>query len=816
MRYGANQSNGALSVGRIPLRPYPLASSRRPPLPRHPHQWAPRLRDKFEGASSHQSMSNLSLTSTDGEFEYSTRTHGATAHESKPVFYDYSEDFENVATSLPEHPLSPILRRISSSLRSIIISDDCGTDDETANEAARNIIDFLRRSTMNETRHSNAHSLSQDNAIASHMPLADDNYQATATSCEPVNHAAARSSAISEYSQKEQSCLSSESATTDNEAAATDSQCEGAGHNTEDISDRHASETSSLDSPLQPTTPAFHPETISPELAGDEGQDMLHEGMPGKDHNTKDDDAVAKDTGDYSSRSEPLTVVIPRPELTSTTSTHFPTRYSFSRRDSRLFSLSSGLTDLASFVKYVDKHIHAPDLDQSVQREEDSEISGSQPVQYQGQKWKRGLTTRDVPAPPRKSSLPKRDEHSSGAMAISAGSADELQQYKVISTRSGPTLVPQPVSPAKMLRLKNSIPRLMKALPPLPDFDPAPDSPFGPLVPLDIEPFELSRLTDARSTLSDAVVAPKHHQEARKYHNQRGFDQTARKPRLRLKHAASFSTGQSQNLLSRNLEQCVLASADCYGSRLSVATDFSNAPIKRRLQIKVPRLTPASLLSEDTSTVKRHAFVDRSITISEIASSQPRDLFTGPRSHQADTLESNLRHVSTIKTNYQEPWDAGPKETSGLDPGQEARSGLQRASFDSSSESRPTTNATTEEVAHGEGGQSHFSQSSVTKTRHGLRKRISNLRSRIREPHQHQRSVNRSDPFDEHCEARHPLLQSRSLSKKGLQDTVPRPRPDNGSHGTASGRRFRSKLGKLMRGARHKFRVWTKINQRFG
>lgn len=49
---------------------------------------------------------------------------------------------------------------------------------------------------------------------------------------------------------------------------------------------------------------------------------------------------------------------------------------------------------------------------------------------------------------------------------------------KLISRSESPMIAPKPISPARQLKLKNSIPQLMKALPPLP-----PERPFGDLPP---------------------------------------------------------------------------------------------------------------------------------------------------------------------------------------------------------------------------------------------------------------------------------------------------------------------------------------------
>lgn len=759
-------------------------------------------------------MRTMSLNSTSGGYGCSPLTTRPPALESKPIFYDYSEDFENIVEPIEDYPIAPTPRRVSSSLRSIIASGGCDADLESADDGDGDVIEYLRRSTMIEDRHDAEYYGDEHNRPASHLELIDGSMKPARH--EPVDDALASSFVLAEGFHKMEDSSISDKALEKHHDAAQNSCSKDPDHFPEVVSDGVPSETSTLESPLEPETPAFNIQTTLPELARREERNDSSFGHYGPHDDTENNTAPVEVIEKQSDRSEPVTIIIPRPELASATSTTFHYRYSFDRKDSRLISLSSGLSDLASFIKDIDKHIQAPNPEM-VDQSEISVIPGSRSEPNPDHGWNQSQPVQETPAPPRKSSLQQYRKKCVESAANTAASGDDMLQYKVISTRSGPTLVPQPISPAKMLRVKNSIPQLMKALPPLPDYDPTPDSPFGPLVvPIDIEPFELSRLTDARSTLSDAVVSPRRDKEAVKRYDPYVFDHAARKPKLKLKHAASFSPGNPRHLRSGYLEQPDAVLSEYSARRPSTATEYSTSPIKRRLPIRVchsrPNLTPFTY--EDNGTVKRRLGINKSSTISEIASSHAMDLFSASPALKVAVHGRQPIQVDSITPKLHERPSGPTRVENTADMGQQILPGDARGpSLDSRLDYWQAPSSATGRAVGSEVMQSFFSENSIALPRQGLRKTISNLRSKITESRQHQHSPLGTGPRNEEGNARGPLLAAETLSNHTFKDLLSGSNQPKGSHShgaAAPVRKVRRKLGKLMRAAKYKLRAWGK------
>ncbi|PSR92245.1 hypothetical protein BD289DRAFT_429049 [Coniella lustricola] len=278
------------------------------------------------------------------------------------------------------------------------------------------------------------------------------------------------------------------------------------------------------------------------------------------------------------------------------------------------------MTDLASFVKFVDKHIDSSRIDTDDEIETVPSPSPSVALAIPDPDY---LEPHFTP-PPRQASLriPMMTECKVNTQVPSP--VYELEQCHAVSTRSGPTLVPQPISPAKMLRLKNSIPRLMKALPPLPECDANPDYPAlrRAAVPMGTEPIEISQLTDARSTLGNTIEGKDQDDEAPMAFDPFVFDRRVRKPKLKLKHAASFS--------QKTQDRTDTSSSEHPGCDSPTLLAHSTAPIKRRLPLRISRSAMLSPSQEDNDTVKRRLGVPKSSTVSELTAFYPLDLFNSP------------------------------------------------------------------------------------------------------------------------------------------------------------------------------------------
>lgn len=704
----------------------------------------------------------------------------------EPIFYDYSEDFEDVVESPPpDYPIAPTPKRVSNSCRSIIADGGCDASPEAVDE-----VDYLQQATLIEE-------LEDDEfcGVSQYRPVSQltYNHRSISLDCQPVSQldqnesliqpasyesaddALASSPILPDLAHTTEDSFVSVSALDDQHDIHQESQTEDHCRTTTVIG--LESEVSNVESLLEPESPAEQP--------------------------------------------QPMTIIIPRPELASATSTTLPCKYDCGRKDSRFFSLSSGLSDLASFVRNIDKHIQVPDPE-DVDRDDPAARSGSKSEPSSDHGWTRSPSGRERPAPPRKSSLPQHSNPHFGSFGMAAAPVDELRRYQVVSTRTGPTLVPQPISPAKLLRVKNSIPQLMKALPPLPDFDPAPDSPFGAAVePIAIEPFDLSRLTDARSTISDAVVpqdrSRDRSKDSAKAYDPYAFDRVNRKPKLKLKHAASFAPGHLRDLRRGYIEQADAILPDYVDNRPTVPTEYSTAPVKRRLPIRVSRPTLTSLASEDTGTVKRRPGLNKSNTVSNLTSAQPVDLFsasTGLRNTLQNTSPIRIEQIfedvreqrcgSTHKVN-------SAARIKQVLPEDDARG----MSLDTQLDTLHSPHATAKAAVDCE-LQSFFSDQSVPKPQLGLRKRLSNLRSRIAEPRRHLRLPLGTASHDVMGGTSGSLLAAENSSSNAFEDLLSGPRLSKGHYTATPTRKVRSKLEKFMKGAKHRLRAWGKSKHRAG
>lgn len=795
MRSDVNQSTRSLTEDCIPIRPHPPYSSRRPPLLTHLQTWGPRPRDRLESGSSGQSLRTMSLTSTGGEYLCAPRTLRPSPLEKKPIFYDYSEDFENVVEARPDYPIAPTPRRISSSLRPIIPSDVGGGSIQGSGAGAGDVAEFLRRATMIED-------------------LQDDDYYGGEQE-QPVLYSESRGGLIQHESTRTlEDSFRPPSALDEHQGTTGPSRAVESGHGTDDIAHCLTSDASTVESPLEPKTPAFDDQMIVPDLVCHDEGVMGSLGRHSHNDGSRGSSPLGETTEKQSGRSEPVTIIIPRPDLASVTSTSFPYRCSSGRKDSRFFSLSSGLADLASFVKYIDKHIDDQDSE-DVDRADISVIPESKTEPSPDHGWNRSQSAREAPAPPRKSSLYQNEKNCSEAVAQNSALADELQRYKVVSTRSGPTLVPQPISPAKMLRVKNSIPRLMQALPPLPDLDPAPDTPYGPAaVPMDFEKFELSRLTDAHSTLSDAVLPQDRGEEVVERYDPFVFDHGIRKPKLKLKHAASFALGDVRRSRRGHSEQVNELLPEY--PRPSTATGYPTAAFKRRLPIRVARPALTSPASDDTGTIKRRPGLNKSSTVSELASHRPLDLFsTSTNNMVAIHRAPSLQTETTTSKNVGIPPLQKHEATAAIKPQRAPPDGYACSTLLHSRLDVLSSNIGGQVVTE-RGMQSFFSDNSITRPRQGLRKRISNLKSKIAESRRHQCPPLGHAPQSKEVEARGPLVVAESLqapAKESKACSLETKQPKSRRTETPK-RKAKSKLGRFISSAKHRLRVWSKHKHR--
>lgn len=770
--------------------------------------------------SSGQSLRTMSLTSLSGGYGYAPpRTYRLPPTPKQPIFYDYSEDFEGVTQSPPVCPIAPIPKRVSNPYRSVNIQTSCDTKSESMDEAQHEFVAYLQEATLSE--------LPKDNDCEGNGVEEPQSNMCQRT--HPVQNAAHNSTV--EHDPRA-GISSSEAVHVVDFGASAPRPCrerEADGQSILDdldpskrvVTTEPTSDSSTSDDLPEPETPAFTTNMPSEEVVRfkqdlTSGVDLCNDRLVEHDLNP---DGELSEVQFCSARSTPSAESKPRQVDDSASRPYMSNNRC---HDSRFYSLGSGLSDLASFVKQVDTHFQAPHLeshgrlpmedrhDTEGEARDESTIASLKLVAVECNNDEQ-IDPKEFSHPPRVSSL-RQNQRLHGEPKINTAIGD-AQQYQVISTRSGPTLVPQPISPAKLLRVKNSIPQLMKALPPLPDYDPAPESPFGP-VPMEFEQFELSRLTDARSSLGDAVISRNGGEEPPpKRYDPFVFDQPTRKPRLKLRHAASFAPEHSRDLRRGYMRHCHDNRYEVSENRPATATEYSTAPVKRRLPIKISRPTFTPLVPEGTGTVKRRPGFQKSSTVSELASSQPIDLFSSSTGLNffPGNLETHLaREISpmtpeeasapVIKVTHipkiqQVPRDCSDAKGSSLD----ARLDTLRLPY-----------ANDEAGAEGE-LQSFFSENSLVQPPRGLKKRISNLRSRLTEPRHHHRSPLKHMLRDDKNDSTNTLPAAESQSTntfKNLLSSLSQPK----THPRVlSSRKMRSKLETFMKGAKHRLRSWGKV-----
>lgn len=780
----------------------------------------------------------MSLTSGSGGYAHaSSRARGIATVPKKPLFYDYSEDFEDIVEPPPVVPIAPTPRRVSISFRSVVLQNNSGEGGEGMEDAQNEFQAYLQGGT-NTSLHSGRDAAPVDAQI---QPMSLPPCDAELVSEHPAEDLLGSHPSM-ETAAPAVDCRDLTPVLDESVPAESTSAIKDMGQMKESTVVEITSDVSTLDDSSEPKTPAFTAGVLFHGVVGPrEEVDLCQDSH---DVRVFVQDVVHSDGQDtFPALSNSTSTGFPTPNLSNDVVSTLPKVSCHPRHDSRFYSLGSGLSDLASFVQQVDHHFQTPGPEHSEIIGNESRASHSQAQTIEGATTVKNSpclggerepesehSTNAVSYPPRVSSL-RENRRKATALRVNTG-VNEPHHYQVVSTRNGPTLTPQPISPAKQLRVKNSIPQLMKALPPLPGYAPAPESPFGPaVVPMEFEPFEISQLTDARSTLIDAFQAD----EAPKGYDAFIFDRNAHKPRLKLKHAASFAVEQERSSRREDAAPKSASRPDASVTRPTTstrtsdaavaATEYSTAPVKRRLPIKITRPTLTSLIPEDAGTVKRRPGIQKSSTVSDLATREPIDLFSSAIALRAAVANSDVSSsqqrifhnrvkvdtpmvkVTPVARIQQVPADADTRGTS-LD----AHMDMLRIP---SADSQPSVEG---EI------QSFFSDNSIVKPRQGLRKRISNLKSKLAESRNHHRSPLSKLPRDDHledqpheddvCDGINTALTADSQPTGTYKELLVSTSNSKIHPQTTAKRGVRSKLEKFMRGAKHKLRTWGKAKRR--
>lgn len=753
----------------------------------------------MESASSTQSLRTTSLTSMSGRYSSAPlRAPYLPPAPKKPLFYDYSEDFEDVVEPLDVCPIAPIPRRVSITFSPLMAENDHGTvsDVEAEDGDDEDVLACLRHTTITKDANTDDSSEREQYRSVSQLGYRSSSGQITpyttgGLASVQMHLSGQEDEAMEGYESPPMTLKEQEDAMKTCAPMFTDFTTETP-HRTMSI------KGSTVDCTIQPDTPAVGFNTIRSDPLN--FRDGNHEAVKRRDDsNGLEPDGctsvVIVNGGSYQEESSPNAFTSSPPAGASSK------RYSDYCKDSRHFSLSSGLSDLACFAKYIDRHIQASGTEEN-SRDDISAIPPSRTAPGPDFASAQDQNRKAMPPPPRKSSLQPCGVHSIQLKANPGPCLDdELDQFQVVSTRSGPTLVPQPISPAKMLRVKNSIPQLMKALPALPGYSPAPESPFGPaVVPIDFEPFEISRLTEARSTLTEANVLGKrgHSEDAPKGHDPFVFDRRACQPRLKLKHTTSCASGQSRDLRLGYFEQSGVYLPAQHIKRPSTAEQPSHAPVKRRLPIKISRTALTSTRCEDTGTVRRRPGLKKSGTVSKLTSKQPIDLFGDPMALQATGTCIPQPMIVKSQDSPLEPALPHTPVAEGRRHVHADDAILPFAEIRLSSLDSPYV----ESEAHGEiGMQSYLSDSNINTPWRGLKTKISDLKAKLSDPRSHQQLQLRNGIHETHMPK--PGVSSSKTCKDLLSGMS-----QSKNHKNPTPHRVGNKLGRFMQSAKHKLRAW--------
>lgn len=288
---------------------------------------------------------------------------------------------------------------------------------------------------------------------------------------------------------------------------------------------------------------------------------------------------------------------------------------------------------------------------------------------------------------------------------------------KSISRSESPMLAPKPISPARILRLQNSVPQLMKALPPLPPTTPTSEvsyvqinSSYLPLT-LDLHPEEKEKAKSPCTISAELETVPIIQPSA-------DHAQSHRKFKLKTKSTVTLRPAAQQSI------------TEVSGPWMRHSSDVNTGPFLQDVgspRSKGPKfklkVTRASDSSPGTVRVNREARHRSSLSTFDQA---PKDLFT-PSSAGLEGLYKQVTKQFSSRKNS-ESNDSGEENHVQRNPSKKERCNpIGNTSRRTGTPVHASVNIhSTTDV------RSFFSDDSSQVRLHGsLRKRISNLRARI-------------------------------------------------------------------------------------
>jgi len=518
--------------------------------------------------------------------------------------------------------------------------------------------------------------------------------------------------------------------------------------------------------------------------------------------------------------------------------TRDPSGHRLSRRDKKFYSLDPGLSDLASLVCTFDragKSLLASDVDASSmwprsETGDDGQASGIAHASARASSRGSTVTGASVPSisGPKEDSATKPcqlagriERHGCPPLRVDTRreAPDGGSICNLWSARSAtPLLAPKPISPAKELRVKNSIPQLMKALPPLPG-DSADSSLVSPdasevefEIPTRYSPINLSAFSSSpRSTSRDEP-----HTMDLDEHFQRSLDETQPEPKsprfkVRMKHSTSGSQGTMESR-PWNRDKNYPWTEHTPDIRLaSIGTDSPRHLLgKSRLKLKVSNVLTTDC-DEGLGTVKRRTTGEKSATISEITLQHPRDLFETPVTGfhlfprpptPPPTRESTLTSAN-IGTRPNSLYHLTPLDSIILDRGITGHAG-RGASLDTHLQAAGVPRLSAGESPSDQG--TLHSEKDRFKRRKALKKKFSNLKRKLSRVHLVESERSHDDVAND-LQASGAGLTTSSLSAQVSADPLGQmvaktTSIDSGGTKGLGSSRLRQKLSRWMRGAR--------------
>ncbi|KAI1461993.1 hypothetical protein F4805DRAFT_190515 [Annulohypoxylon moriforme] len=377
--------------------------------------------------------------------------------------------------------------------------------------------------------------------------------------------------------------------------------------------------------------------------------------------------------------------------------------------------------------------------------------------------------------------------------------------YITPSCSTTPIVSPKPISPARQLKLKNSIPQLMKALPPLPgdpDYIPPPtpsirstssnEEDFSEV----LSPFKFDRYSSPR-LLDTAIRKP----EPICNYN-RTSDLQKHVPRLKLKAKASNDSAATITSDTRLFESDVNQPWSTRTSNLIPESQEGDlvprVRTRNRLKLRSSRSSTSS--TPPSATVRRNAATEASDIVLDITRRKPRDLFTFSPGLTPTTQASSKGLLEPVWVN--QPSSGGPfdeMDSKGVKP----ELGKRAASVRIDRPSKPSYDSRSMEAG----------TNSATKYPHGLKRRFSNLRFLLARTSESAPVI--SDSTAEATRRNRPdqgaCLTNTDFTNRHFATGDDRSIRGNGNR-AAFGRRVRSKLLKWVKDAKAAVRACAKRN----